>query len=78
MIRDQIADLVRRIVDQPDRVEVEEFDSEHSTVFEVRVADADLGKVIGRQGRTARAIRSLLAERGAQDGARYEFEVVDD
>jgi predicted RNA-binding protein YlqC (UPF0109 family) len=78
MVRDQIADLVRRIVDQPDRVEVDEFDTEGSTVFEVRVADADLGKVIGRQGRTARAIRSLLAERGAQDGVRYEFEVVDD
>ena len=78
MIRDQIAGLVRRIVDQPDAVEVEEFEADDSTVFEVRVADADLGKVIGRQGRTARAIRSLLAERGAQDGARYEFEVVDD
>ena len=78
MVKDQLDSLIRRLVDEPDKVEVDEFDSEDSTVFEVRVAQADLGKVIGRQGRTARAIRSLLAERGSQDGARYEFEVVDD
>ena len=78
MVKDQLDSLLRRLVDEPDAVEVEEFDTEESTVFEVRVASSDLGKVIGRQGRTARAIRSLLAERGSQDGARYEFEVVDD
>jgi len=77
-LREQLAGLVRRIVDEPDRVEIDEFDSAGATVFEVRVADDDLGKVIGRQGRTARAIRSLLSERATQDGARYEFEVVDE
>jgi predicted RNA-binding protein YlqC (UPF0109 family) len=78
MIKEQLDALLRRLVDDPDQVEVEEFDSGDAIVFEARVAQADLGKVIGRQGRTARAIRSLLAERGSQDGARYEFEVVDD
>ena len=78
MIREQLSGLLRRIVDEPDQVEVEDFDTGASTVFEVRVAQSDMGKVIGRQGRTARAIRSLLAERGSQDDAHYEFEVVDD
>jgi predicted RNA-binding protein YlqC (UPF0109 family) len=78
MVREQLDRLLRRIVDEPDRVEVEEFDSGDAVVLEARVAPDDLGKVIGRQGRTARAIRSLLAERGALDGERYEFEVVDD
>jgi len=78
MVKDQLDSLLRRLVDEPDKVEVDEFDTNDSTVFEARVAPDDLGKVIGRQGRTARAIRSLLAERGSQDGARYEFEVVDD
>ena len=78
MLKDQLAGVLRKIVDQPDRVEVEEYDAGDATVFEARVADGDLGKVIGRQGRTARAIRNLLAERGVGDDARYEFEVVDD
>jgi len=78
MLRDQLDSLLRRIVDDPDRVEIDEFDSAGSTVFEARVATGDLGKVIGRQGRTARAIRALLDERGGKDDANYEFEVVDD
>ena len=78
MLREQLDGLLRRIVDEPDSVELEQFESAGSVVFEARVAESDLGKVIGRQGRTARAIRNLLAERGALDGKEYEFEVVDD
>jgi hypothetical protein len=78
MVREQLERLLRRIVDEPDGVEVEQIDTGDSVLLEARVAPDDLGKVIGRQGRTARAIRSLLAERGALDGERYEFEVVDD
>ena len=78
MVKDQLDALLRRLVDQPDEVEVDEFDAGDAIVFEARVAQDDLGKVIGRQGRTARAIRSLLAERGSHDGTRYEFEVIDD
>jgi uncharacterized protein len=78
MVKEQLDGLLRRLVDEPDRVELDEFDSGDAIVFEARVAQGDLGKIIGRQGRTARAIRSLLTERGSQDGARYDFEVVDD
>ncbi len=76
-LREELERLVRLMVDVPAEVAVEEFETAQTTVFEVRLAEEDLGKVIGRQGRTARAIRSLLLERGVWDGKRYEFEIVD-
>lgn len=77
-LAEQIDSVLRLIVDEPDDVEVEEIQTSSATVFEVSVAEDDLGKVIGRQGRTARAFRTLLGERGVRDGERYEFEIVDD
>lgn len=76
-LREELTRLLRLMVDAPDEVAVEEFETAQATVFEVRLAEADLGKVIGRQGRTARAIRALLVERGVWDGKRYEFEILD-
>lgn len=69
--------LVGLVVDEPDQVVVEAIPGRESTLFELQVAPQDLGKVIGRQGRTARALRSLLAARGASDGERYELEIVE-
>jgi predicted RNA-binding protein YlqC (UPF0109 family) len=66
------------MVDEPDQVAVEEISGGESILFELEVAEEDLGKVIGRQGRTVRAIRSLLAARGSGDGERYEFEIIED
>jgi predicted RNA-binding protein YlqC (UPF0109 family) len=63
------------MVDEPDQVAVEEISGRESILFELDVA---VGKVIGRQGRTVRAIRSLLAARGSRDGERYEFEIIED
>ena len=77
-IRDPLEDLVRLMVDHPDEVEVEEVPGREATLVELRVAEEDLGKVIGRQGRTARALRGLLAARGARDGERYELEILED
>ncbi len=78
MPKRQLETLLRRMVDQPDEVAVDVYESSESTVLEARVADEDLGKIIGRQGRTARAFRNLLVERGARDGERYDFEILDD
>ena len=69
--------MVKLLVDEPDQVEIEEDRHGETTTFRLTVATEDLGKVIGRQGRTARALRSLLAGRGAADGEHYEFEIVD-
>ena len=76
--RDSLVRLVQLMVDEPDQVAVEEISGRESILFELDVAEEDLGKVIGRQGRTVRAIRSLLAARGSRDGERYEFEIIED
>lgn len=52
--------IAKALVDEPDKVQVTEIEGEKITVIELRVAPADLGKVIGKQGRTARSIRTLL------------------
>lgn len=65
------------MVDESDQVVLEEIPGRESTLFELQVAADDLGKVIGRQGRTARSLRSLLASRGSRDGERYELEILE-
>jgi uncharacterized protein len=52
--------IAQALVDKPDEVEVREVEGEKTTVLELRVAETDLGKVIGRQGRTARAMRTIV------------------
>jgi predicted RNA-binding protein YlqC (UPF0109 family) len=52
--------MAQALVDKPDEVEVREVEGEKTTVLELKVAEADLGKVIGRQGRTARAMRTIV------------------
>ncbi len=77
-VREELARVVRLVVDEPDAVEVTEVPEGRVTVLELRVAEEDLGKVIGRQGRTARAFRSLLSARGKRDRQRYELQILDD
>ncbi len=76
--REHLVELVRLMVDHPDRVQVEEVPDQESILLELQVAEDDLGKVIGRQGRTARALRSILTARGAREGERYELEILED
>ena len=74
-----LAELVRLLVDQPEGVEVQEIPSRRGGgVLELKVAPGDLGKVIGRQGRTARAMRTLLETREDRRGERYELEILED
>lgn len=60
MLKDLIYDIAKALVDHPELVQVKEVEGEKTTVIELRVAPEDLGKVIGRQGRTARAMRTIL------------------
>lgn len=69
--------VVELLVDEPDRVDIVERREGRARVLELSVAESDLGKVIGRQGRTARALRTVLGVRGAKDGDAYELEVLD-
>jgi predicted RNA-binding protein YlqC (UPF0109 family) len=59
-MRELVEHIAKALVDDPDKVDVTEVDSENVTVIELRVGPGDLGKVIGKQGRTARAIRTIL------------------
>jgi predicted RNA-binding protein YlqC (UPF0109 family) len=69
--------LARRLVDEPDAVRVEEAEEDGSLVLRLHVAPDDVGKVIGRQGRIARALRTLVRAGGAHEGRRIVLEIVD-
>ena len=69
--------IARHLVDNPDRIVLEREEKEDKIVFRLTVADADIGKVIGRQGRTAQAIRVLLAAVAAREGKRALLEIAD-
>ncbi len=77
-VREDLAAVVRGIVEDRDAVLVDELEGSDSTVLELRVANDDLGKVIGRQGRIVRALRSLLKVRSESDQRMYELEIVED
>lgn len=70
--------VLRLMVDRPDEVEVREVREGEATVLEASVATSDIGKVLGRSGRTVRALRALLRARGEREGARYELDVLDE
>jgi predicted RNA-binding protein YlqC (UPF0109 family) len=72
-----VADIARALVDLPDEVHVEEVQGEQVTVLELRVAPSDLGKVIGKQGRTARSIRTLLGAAGMKLNRRFQLEILE-
>lgn len=67
--------LVQGLVDHPDQVRVRIDERQDETIFVLRVAETDVGQVIGRQGRTARALRTLLDARSDEDGRAYVLEI---
>jgi uncharacterized protein len=77
-VREDLTTVLHLLVDQPDRVSVQAVPMRRATVLEVSTAPEDLGKVIGRRGRTVRALRTLLDARGEAEGAQYGLEVHDD
>ena len=70
--------LVRSIVESPDDVEIEEYEEEGELVLEIKVADDDLGRVIGREGRVAKAIRTIARAAGASEDRRVSVDIVED
>jgi len=69
--------IVKALVDNPDQVSISEIEGEKTTVVELRVAQEDLGKVIGRQGRTARAIRTLMTAAATKNKKRAVLEILE-
>ena len=69
-----VEEIAKALVDEPERVEVKAVDGEQVTVLELRVSPNDLGKVIGKQGRTARSIRTILGAASMKLKKRYSLE----
>ena len=76
-MRDLLELIAKSLVDRPDDVEITEVEREQTTVLELKVAQEDLGKVIGKQGRTARSIRTIVASAGTKLKKRVVFEIVE-
>lgn len=76
-IRSLIEYLTKGLVDAPGAVVVDQYEDGDETVLEVEVAPEDVGRVIGRQGRTVRALRTLASAAGAKQDKRYAVEVVE-
>lgn len=76
-LKTMIEEIARSLVDHPAEVNVSEVVGEQTTVLELRVAPDDLGKVIGKQGRTARAMRTLLAAAGTKHNVRAVLEILE-
>ena len=69
--------VVKSLVDAPDEVSVNVIEGEKSTILELKVAQEDVGKVIGKQGRIAKAIRTILSASATRDGKRASLEILD-
>jgi uncharacterized protein len=76
-MRETIEMVVRALVDDGDSVDVREIERDGTIRLEIRVAQADMGKIIGRQGRTVRALRSLVYAAGEKQHRRFVLDVVE-
>ena len=76
-MKDLVERMAKALVDKPEDVTVNEIDGEKTTVYELRVASSDLGKVIGKQGKTARAMRTILSASGTKIGKRCVLEILE-
>lgn len=76
-MKELIEEIAKALVDKPEEVHVNEIEGEQSTIIELRVGTSDIGKVIGRQGRTANAIRIILGAAGMTIGKRINLEIIE-
>ena len=76
-MKELVEEIAKALVDIPEEVQVREVQGEQVTVLELRVAPSDLGKVIGKQGRTARSVRTLLGAAGMKLNRRFTLEILE-
>ena len=76
-LRDLIETIAQALVDEPEDVEVREIGSSQNSLIELRVAQEDIGKVIGKEGRTAQSMRTLLTAASSKLGRRAQLDIVD-
>jgi hypothetical protein len=76
-MKDLLIQIVQKLVDNPEQVQVNEIEGSQATVLELRVDKSDMGKVIGKHGRTVNAIRTLLNAASGKAGKRYVLEFIE-
>jgi predicted RNA-binding protein YlqC (UPF0109 family) len=76
-MKDLIGYIAKALVDSPEQVTVTEVEGRHTTVLELRVAKNDMGKIIGKQGRTAQAIRTIVSAASGKTRKRYVLEIIE-
>lgn len=76
-MKELVAHIAESLVDQPDQVHVSQTENDDTIALELSVAQEDLGKVIGKQGRTARAMRSLLAATAARENKKSRLDILE-
>ncbi|MCC6278605.1 MAG: KH domain-containing protein [Oligoflexia bacterium] len=76
-LKDLVVFMAQSLVDYPDQVEVAEMVGEQTTVYELKVAKEDLGKIIGKQGRTARSLRTILNAASTKQKKRSVLEIIE-
>ncbi len=76
-MKDLITEIVKALVDQPEEVSVNEMGGGDTIILEVKVVKTDIGKVIGKRGRTAQAIRTIISAAAGKARKRYIFEIVE-
>jgi predicted RNA-binding protein YlqC (UPF0109 family) len=76
-MKEAIEKIINALVDDKEAVEISEEQGERATIIKVRVAAADMGRLIGREGRTVKAIRSLLFAAGQKRGKRFALDIVE-
>ncbi len=76
-LKELIEYIAKSLVDHPDRVEVKEIAGEKTLIYELRVGQGDLGKVIGKEGRTAKSIRAIISAAAMKQGKRAQLEILE-
>ena len=76
-MQDLITEIVKALVDEPDQVKVTEVEGGQTIILELSVAKSDMGKVIGKKGRNAQALRTILSAAGGKTRKRYVLEIVE-
>ena len=76
-MKEFIVFIVKHLVDKPNEIHVNEIDGERTVVFELRVGEGDMGKIIGKRGQTAKSLRTLLSAAAAKTGKRAVLEILE-
>ncbi len=76
-MKELIEYIAKALVDHPEKVEIKEIAGEKTLIYELRVGEGDLGKVIGKEGRTAKAIRSIITAAAMKQGKRAQLEILE-